>query len=91
MKRTELYKKLKGKRVACLTVTRYNYVEATGIFKAGIKAGIMSFTVTHIEPLRRMEVMESKYYLYPDDEIEDTGEYITIRRKNFGLLFIFLS
>ena len=87
MKRTELYKKLKGKRVACLTCTRYNYVESAGIFKAGR----MSFTVTHIEPLRRMEHMESKYYLYPDDEIEDTGEYITIRRKNFGLLFIFLS
>lgn len=87
MKRTELYKKLKGKRVACLTCTRYNHVEAAGIFKAGR----MSFTVTHIEPLRRLEPMESKYYLYPDDEIEDTGEYITIRWKNFGLLFIFLS
>lgn len=87
MKRTEMYKKLRGKRVACLTCTRYNSEESTGFFKTGR----MSFTVTHMKPLRRMESTKTKYYLYPDDKIEDTGEYITIRRKNFGLLFIFLA
>lgn len=87
MKRTEMYKKLRGKRVACLSCTRYDSIESAGIFKAGR----MSFTVTHTRPLRRMEPMETKYYLYPDDEIEDTGKYITIRRRNLGLLFIFFA
>ena len=88
MKRTEMYKKLRGKKVSCISCTRYKSADSAGIFK---KVGRMSFTVTHMRPLRRLEPTKTKYYLYPDDEIEDSGEYITVRRGNLGLLFIFYA
>ena len=36
----------------------------------------MCFTVTHFEPLKRMEYAATTYYLH---NIEDKGEYILIR------------
>ena len=44
-----------------------------------VKGGLMSFTVTHFEPLKRMEYDETTYYLHTADIIEDKGEYILIR------------
>lgn len=73
MTRSELYKKLNGKRVACMEKTRL--FKDVGIFKSGR----MCFTVTHFEPLERMEYAATTYYLHKGDIIEDKGEYILIR------------
>lgn len=73
MKRTELYKALNGKRVACMEKTRL--FKDVGIFKSGR----MCFTVTHFEPLERMEYAATTYYLHKGDIIEDKGGYILIR------------
>lgn len=73
MKRTELYKALNGKRVACMGNNRL--FKDVGIFKSGR----MCFTVTHFEPLERMEYAATTYYLHKSDIIEDKGEYILIR------------
>lgn len=73
MTRGELYKRLNGKRVACMEKTRL--FKDVGIFKSGR----MCFTVTHFEPLERMEYAATTYYLHKGDIIEDKGEYILIR------------
>ena len=73
MKRTELYKALNDKKVACMEKTKL--FKEVGIFKSGR----MCFTVTHFEPLKRMEYAETTYYLHKGDVIEDKGEYILIR------------
>lgn len=73
MKRTEMYKALNGKIVACKAKTRL--FEDVGVFKSGR----MCFTITHLEPLKRMEYALTTYYLHKGDIIEDKGEYILIR------------
>lgn len=73
MTRGELYKRLNGKRVACMEKTRL--FKDVGIFKSGR----MCFTVTHFEPLERMEYAATTYYLHKGDIIEDKGGYILIR------------
>lgn len=73
MTRGELYKRLNGKRVACMEKTRL--FKDVGIFKSGR----MCFTVTHFEPLELMEYAATTYYLHKGDIIEDKGEYILIR------------
>lgn len=73
MKRTEMYKALNGKRVACMAKTRL--FKEVGVFKSGR----MCFTVTHFEPLERMEYAATTYYLHKGDVIEDKGGYILIR------------
>lgn len=73
MTRGELYKRLNGKRVACMEKTRL--FKDVGIFKSGR----MCFTVSHFEPLKRMEYAATTYYLHKGDIIEDKGEYILIR------------
>ena len=83
MKRTELYKALNGKRVACMKKDRL--FKDVGIFKSGR----MCFTVTHIEPLRRMEYMATTFYLHKGDIIEDKGEYILIRGDGDRYIRIF--
>lgn len=82
MTREEMYRKLKGKKVACMQNGR---IKDVGIFKSGR----MSFTVAHTRPLKRMEYSETKYFLYKGDEIQDIGEYILIRRGTEYSLFIF--
>jgi hypothetical protein len=72
MKRSELYKRLNGKRVACMEKSRL--FKDVGIFKSGR----MCFTVTHFEPLERMEYASTTCYLHKGDIIEDKGEYILI-------------
>lgn len=72
MKRSELYKRLNGKRVACMEKSRL--FKEVGIFKSGR----MCFTVTHFEPLERMEYASTTYYLHKGDIIEDKREYILI-------------
>ena len=83
MKRTEMYKALNGKRVTCMSKTQL--FEDVGIFKSGR----MRFTITHFEPLERMEYAETTYYLYKDDIIEDKGEYILIRGDGDRYIRIF--
>ena len=73
MKRTELYKALNGKRVTCMSKTQL--FKEVGVFKSGR----MCFTVTHFEPLERMEYAATTYYLHKGDIIDDKGEYILIR------------
>lgn len=83
MTRSELYKKLNGKTVACLeNNSLFRYV---GLFKSGR----MCFTVTHFEPLKRMEPNKTTYFLRKGDYIEDLGEYILVRRSTNNYLFIF--
>lgn len=83
MKRTELYKALNGKRVACMGNNRL--FKDVGIFKSGR----MCFTVTHFEPLERMEYAATTYYLHKGDIIEDKGEYILIRGDGDRYIRIF--
>lgn len=73
MTRSELYKSLNGKRVACMEKTRL--FKDVGIFKSGR----MCFTVYHFEPLKRMEPFKTTFYLHKGDSIDDVGEYILIR------------
>ena len=87
MTRKELYKKLNGKKVVCKSKTRFSNGEKMGIFKSGR----MSFTIKHIQPLKRIEYSETKYFLYKNDEIQDLGECILIRRnaiKSKILIFV---
>ena len=83
MTRSELYKKLNSKRVACMAKTRL--FKEVGVFKSGR----MCFTVTHIEPLQRMEYEATTYYLHKGDVIEDKGEYILIRGDGDRYIRIF--
>lgn len=85
MTRKELYKKLNGKRVAC--VGNSHIFKDVGIFKSGR----MCFTVRHIEPRREIEYLETKYFLYKEDTIHDLGNYILIHRnavKSKILIFV---
>ena len=86
MTRKELYKKLDGKRIAC--VGNSHIFKDVGIFKRGR----MSFTINHIQPLKRMEYLETKYFLYKEDTIYDLGTYILIRRNAVNSsIFIFVA
>ncbi len=80
MTRSELYKALNGKRVACMAKFK-----EVGIFKSGR----MCFTVTHFEPLERMEYTATTYYLHKGDVIEDKGAYILIRGDGDRYIRIF--
>ena len=83
MTRSELYKKLNGKTVACLANNRL--FKDVGIFKSGR----MCFTVSHFEPLKRMEPFKTIFYLHKRDSIEDVGEYILIRGDGDRYIRIF--
>ena len=83
MTRSELYKRLNGKRVACMEKTRL--FKDVGIFKSGR----MCFTVSHFEPLKRMEPFKITFYLHKGDSIEDVGEYIRIRGDGDRCIRIF--
>ena len=83
MKRTEMYKALNDKRVACMSKTQL--FKEVGIFKSGW----MCFTVTHFEPLELMEYAATTYYLHKDDIIEDKGEYILIHGDGDRYIRIF--
>ena len=82
MTRSELYKELNGKKVACM---ENDHLTDVGIFKSGR----MCFTVTHFKPLKYMEYVETTYFLHKGDYIEDLGKYILIRRGTHDSMFIF--
>ena len=83
MTRSELYKKLNDKRVACMgKILRYKEV---GVFKSGR----MCFTVSSFKPLKRGEFTATTYYLYKSDVIEDKVEYILIRGNGDRYIRIF--
>lgn len=84
MTRSDLYKKLNGRRVACM---ENGHLSDVGIFKSGR----MCFTVTHFKPLRRMEYGKTTYYLHKGDYIEDVGKYILVRRGTHDYMFLFHS
>jgi hypothetical protein len=82
MTRTEMYKALEGKKVACMEGC---LISDVGIFHKGR----MCFTVKHFEPLNRIEYDSTTYFLQKGDYIEDLGEYILIRRGTQEYMFIF--
>lgn len=82
MKRTEMYKALEGKKVACM---RKCHIDNVGIFHKGR----MAFSITHFKPLKRAEPSCTTYFLQKGDYIEDLGKCILVRRGTNDYMFIF--